>query len=74
MSPGRELQVGDLVEFRRGQGPWGRHEVVGVKSAKTLWVRYHLATAGRFSASRRRLVLLVPVEERVAEMLMETGP
>lgn len=71
MSRPRELQTGDLVEFCRPGDPWGVFEVLGAKSGKTLWVRYVLEpSAGRQAASRKRLILVTPVEERLADILM----
>jgi hypothetical protein len=71
MSRSRELQTGDLVEFRRPGDPWGVHVVLGAKSWKTLWVRHVLEpVASRRAAPRRRLLLVMPVEERLADILM----
>lgn len=70
MSRPREFQVGDLVVFPGKSGPL-EFEVVGVKSWKTLWVRWRGTTGGgRLAAARKRLRLVMSVEERVARSLM----
>lgn len=83
MSRPRELQTGDLVEI---PGQFGRYVVTGTKSWKTLWVRHEQIRFARppsagapiYSPSpwppqkvaRKKLRLVTPVEERLAEMLM----
>ncbi len=76
MSQHRELQTGDFVEFTSfsDPAPWGVYEVVGFKTKKKVWVRNrHDQKAKRLAVHRRRLGLVAPVEEVVAELLMETG-
>lgn len=73
----RELRTGDLVEIPR---QFGRYVVVGAKSWKTLWVRpqqiYIFGGARptkklpRQAAARKKLRLVTPVEERLADLLM----
>lgn len=71
----RELQTGDFVEFTAfsDPAPWGVYEVVGFKTKKKVWVRHRHRPAERLAVHRRRLGLVVPVEQVVAELLMETG-
>lgn len=71
----RELQTGDLVEITGRNPPWGHFVVLGAKTWKTLWVRqvesaFRGETGPRLAAARKRLRLVMPVEERVARLLM----
>lgn len=75
----RGFQIGDIVQFRQDfiqppERPWGSFEVVGRKSRKFFWLRDVVGLGRRLNWSRkahwRHLVLVTPVEERVAEILM----
>jgi len=82
----RELQIGDLVEI---PGQFGRYIITGAKSWKMLWIRPEQIRFARPPSadtpiyspspwppqkiSRKKLRLVTPVEERVADLLMGEG-